>query len=101
MWNRCHWRLLFNVAQKNNATLTHIQSFENGEQALVIMNAMNVNEGIYKFATHCGHWNWGLIVIVLVSGMECGTFVIFSFLWILHYPLDYRWYHVCDQEGSS
>ena len=70
MWNRCHWRLLYNVAQNDTTTISHLLSFAQGNEVLELLEAMNINEAIYKFATHCGSWDWGLIAIVLVSGMD-------------------------------
>ena len=70
MWDRCHWRLLYNVAQNDTTTISHLLSFVRGNEVLELLEAMNINEAIYKFATHCGSWDWGLIAIVLVSGMD-------------------------------
>ena len=102
MWNRCHWRLLFNIAQNNSATYAFIKTFPKSEEALTILNAMNVDEAVYKFATHCGSWDWGLIAIVLVSGTVCdGVGDVRRLFRFLHFDLDHRRNHEGEHKGVA
>ena len=68
MWDRCHWRLLYNVGLGNNTIRNYLSEREDGDKILAILDAMNDNEHIYDFASKCGSWDWAGIAIMLVCG---------------------------------
>ena len=72
MWDRCHWRLLYNVGLTNSTVRTYLSGLEEGEKILDLLDAMNDNEHIYDFASKCGSWDWAGIGIMLV----CGRFLL-------------------------
>lgn len=75
MWDRCHWRLLYNVAMNNTAVMDFLESLPFGSQTLALLEAMNENEAIYKFASKFGSWDWAGIGIMLLCGMFYSIFV--------------------------
>lgn len=74
MWDRCHWRLLYNVAEKNKAVMDFLNTLPNGDLTIELLNAMNENEAIYKFASKFGSWDWAGIGIMLLCGMFLAVF---------------------------
>ena len=75
MWDRCHWRLLYNVAQDNTAVVEFLKTLPSGALILELLEAMNENEAIYKFASKFGSWDWAGIGIMLLCGMFFSIFV--------------------------
>ena len=69
MWDRCHWRLLYNVAQNNTAVITALSMLPEAEKTMALLEAMNNNEAIYKFASKFGSWDWAGIAIMLLCGI--------------------------------
>ena len=74
MWDRCHWRLLYNVAQNDTTTISYLLSFAQGNEVLELLESMNINNAIYKFASKFGSWDWLGICIMLLCGIFCYFF---------------------------
>ena len=72
MWDRCHWRLLYNVGLTNSTVRTYLSGLKEGSTILTLLDAMNTDEHIYDFASKCGSWDWAGIAIILV----CGRFLL-------------------------
>ena len=51
MWDRCHWRLLYNVNQNNTVVMKYLNTLPSGAEVVEHLEDMNENEAIYKFAT--------------------------------------------------
>ena len=79
MWDRCHWRLLYNVNQNNTVVMKYLNTLPSGAEVLDLLEAMNENEAIYKFATKFGSWDWAGIGIMLL----CAFFGSYIILWII------------------
>ena len=75
MWDRCHWRLLYNVNQNNTVVMKYLNTLPSGAEVVELLEAMNENEAIYKFATKFGSWDWSGIGIMLLCGMFFSIFV--------------------------
>lgn len=88
MWNRCHWRLLYQVKTNNSALFEYLSSIDRLD-ALEFFQAMNENDAIYTFAKKCGSWDWLGIGIMLLcckcegSGSWVAFFGSYILLWII------------------
>ena len=68
MWDRCHWRLLYNVGLTNSTVRTYLSELVDGDKILTLLDAMNTDEHIYDFASNCGSRDWAGIGMMLVCG---------------------------------
>lgn len=59
----------------NTAVMDFLESLPSGSQTLALLEAMNENEAIYKFASKFGSWDWAGIGIMLLCGMFYSIFV--------------------------
>ena len=67
MWDRCHWRFLYFVAEESESLNAYVK---NNTAILDMFKAMNENESIYSFASKCGSWDWAGIGIMLACCSE-------------------------------